>query len=85
MKMTIVTDGKGKLIASMFEPADRAGPDRGRGEGIPEEQTEDVPSATLRPGPGQVFQEVDVPDDYASLSPDELHRELQEKHLPRAG
>jgi hypothetical protein len=64
MKITMVTDGKGKLVASMFEETSR-------------EPTGDGPSATLRPGPGQVFEEVDVSDDYAKLSPDDLHRELR--------
>jgi hypothetical protein len=71
MKITIVTDGKGKLIASMFEDTTK-------------HQSDDGPSATLSPGPGQVFEDVEVPDHYAELSPDDLHGELQ-KHLPTAG
>lgn len=70
MKMTIVTDSKGKLIASAFEdPA--------------KEEAVDGPSASLRPGPGQAFEEIDVPDDYARLTPEELHRELRQKYLSR--
>jgi hypothetical protein len=65
MKMTIVTNGKGKLIASMFEDASK------------QQVEDDGPSATLKPSPGQAFQEVDVPDDYAELSPDDLHQELR--------
>jgi len=68
VRITIVTDGKGKLIASMFDDTSK-------------QQADDGPSATLRPGPGQEFKEVDVPDDYARLSPDDFHRELKEKYL----
>ncbi|HJP65067.1 MAG TPA: hypothetical protein VKA30_02045 [Actinomycetota bacterium] len=68
MRMTVVTDRKGRLIASMFEDPSP-------------EQAEDAPNATLRPGPGQVFDELDVPDDYAKLSPDELHETLRRHHL----
>jgi hypothetical protein len=63
MKMTIVTNGEGKLVASVFEAPSY-------------QQEKGAPSASLRPGPGQEFKDVDVPDEYAELSPDDLHREL---------
>jgi hypothetical protein len=69
MRMTVVTDGKGKLIASMFEDPFL-------------KPSQNGPSATLKPGPGQVFDELEVPDEYGELSPNDLHRELL-KHLPR--
>jgi hypothetical protein len=68
MKITVVTDGQGKILASM-------------GGHASEYRQRPGPFATLRPGPGQVFHELDVPDDYGKLSPDELHRALQ-LHVP---
>lgn len=74
MKMTIVSNGNGKLVASAFENTYE--------DTSKELIEEDRPSATLVSGPGQVFEEIDVPDEYAKLSPDDLHRELQ-KYLSR--
>jgi hypothetical protein len=67
MKLTVVTNDKGKILASMLGHAS-------------EHRRQPGPFATLQPGPEQVFHEIDVPDDYQKLSPDDLHRMLQ-KHV----
>jgi TPP-dependent 2-oxoacid decarboxylase len=40
-----------------------------------------APHATLRPGPGQVFHEIEVSEDYRSLPLDELHQRVRQ-HVP---
>ena len=68
MKITVVTDAKGKMVASMAGHASS-------------HRAQPGPFGTLRPGSGQVLHEIDVPDHYGSLSPDDLHQALQ-KHVP---
>lgn len=63
MKVVAVTDSKGSLVASMLP--DTTTP------------TPDAPRATLVPGPGQVFTELDLPDECLELGPEELHAELR--------
>lgn len=69
MKVTVVTDGKGNVVASMAGHASS-------------HRSPPGPFGTLRPGPGQVLHEIDVPDHYGSLSPDDLHQSLH-KHVPK--
>ena len=68
--MTIVTNERGKVIATMrgHHKDHLARPGR---------------HATLVPGPGQRFHEVNVPDEYAKYDPEELHRRVR-KHLPKS-
>jgi hypothetical protein len=69
MRITIVTNDHGKIIASMEGHAS-------------EHRRRPGPFGTLRAGPGQMIHEVDVPDDYQKLMPQDLHRALQ-MHIPR--
>jgi hypothetical protein len=69
MKITVVTDRKGRLIASILEPQPK--------RKAPKDKR--TPSAALRPGPDQVFQEIAVPDHYRELSGDDLHEALRKR------
>ena len=74
MKITVVTDEAGELLASVFghvsEHAARLGEPR-------HYQDQEEPLATLVCQPGQVLLEVEVPDEYEKLPPDELHQALR--------
>ena len=65
MTLTVVTDKRGKIIATMQgstrKPIARSGV-----------------FATLEPAPGQIFREIQVPDGYAKLAPQELHARVAE-------
>jgi hypothetical protein len=37
---------------------------------------------TFLPAPGQTVHEVEVPDEYATLSPQDLHEKVRTLHLP---
>jgi hypothetical protein len=62
MKLTIIASTSGQILGTARYIETEAGPSQG---GI-------IPDA------GQLVQEVEVPDEFADLSADELHRRLKE-------
>ena len=72
MKLTVVTDTKGELAAIIHAHVSEH--DRNRSS------TE--PHATLRPGPGQKFHEIEAPEEFANRPREELRRWVL-KNLPR--
>jgi hypothetical protein len=66
MTLTVVTDNRGKIIATMQGSASKAHARSGV-------------VATLEPGPGQFFREIQVPDSYAKLTPQALHDRVAEQ------
>lgn len=71
MKVTVITDGKGKLLGAakghVAEPDTSKKPGRALKE----------PRAGLRAGPGQKLHEIDVPDKFERMEdPLEFHKEL---------
>ncbi len=81
MKMTVVTDKQGRLLASMFGYAsEHASELRQASKGDDERR----PMATLVCGPDQVFHEIEVPDTYEQLAPADLHAALRQ-HLDQGG
>jgi hypothetical protein len=55
MKLTLITDAKGELVAVQ------------RTDGQTRAAGKDTPTATLEPSRGQRISEIDVPDDYAQI------------------
>ena len=80
MKLTLITNKKGKLLASMFGHASELTCHLGDAQHYPREGE---PLATLEPQRGQFFHEIDVPDKYEELAPDELHKKLRKNYCGR--
>lgn len=76
MKMTLIMNKEGQLLASMFGHASELECTLGNPKHY---QGYDGPLATLKCQPDQEFREVEVPDVYEKLSPDELHAELRKE------
>ncbi len=74
MKMTVITNTKGKLLASVFGHVSEQASQLGNARHY---QGQEGPLATLVCQPGQKFHEVEVPDKYEKLSPDALHEALR--------
>lgn len=63
MKITVVTNSRGKLIASVIDQGARR-------------QSSKI-AAGLRPGPGQHCSELEIPDEYLKGTSDDLHAALE--------
>jgi len=74
MKMTVITDTRGKLLASVFGHVSRQTKKLGDARHY---KCQGEPLATLVCQPGQKFHEIEVPKKYKNLSPDELHEALR--------
>jgi len=61
MKITVISDTHGNIVGTMRRPDTLAGYER---------------STQIVAGPGQLACEVDVPDDVANCSIEELHRKI---------
>jgi hypothetical protein len=64
MRVHVIVDGKGNLVAS--GPTAREGPG---------------PKVQLRAGPGQVRHELELPGEFESKSPVDLHKKLAASEL----
>jgi len=67
MKLTVVTDQKGELIALVHAHLSEHNSNR---------SYQDRPHATLRPAPDRKFHEIEVPDEYEKLPVEDLHRRV---------
>jgi hypothetical protein len=65
MKLTVITNHMGELVALVH--AHISEHDRNK-------NFKNGPHATLRPGPGQTFDEIELPQDCEKLSPPEIRR-----------
>ena len=74
MKMTVITDTKGKLLASVFGHVSKQTQQLCDAQHY---QGQEGPLATLVCQPGQKFHEIEVPKKYEKLSPDALHKALR--------
>jgi hypothetical protein len=66
MTLTVVTNNHGSIIATMQGSTSKPASRSGV-------------FATLEPAPGQIFREIDVPDAYMKLPPQELHDRVAEQ------
>jgi hypothetical protein len=71
VKLTVITGPKAKLVAIVHAHISEHDRNRSHNE----------PHATLRPGPGQKFHEIEAPQEYEGLPREELRRWVL-KHLP---
>ena len=69
MKLTVITNHMGKLVALVH--AHISEHDRNR-------NYKNGPHATLRPGPGQTFHEIELPQEFEKLTPPEIRRKALE-------
>ena len=74
MKVTIITDQSGKLVALVHADLSEHERQNSVGRG---------PHATLRPRPGQTFDEIDLPEECAKLPAADLGRRAL-GHVARA-
>lgn len=74
MKLTVITNQLGELVALVY--AHLSEHDRNRSQ-------KDGPHATLRPGPGQRFHEIELPKGSEKLAPAEIRRRAME-HVMRS-
>jgi hypothetical protein len=81
MKMTVVTDKQGLLLASMFGYASEYPSEPHQASMDDDDQR---PMATLVCGPDQVFHEIEAPDTYEQLAPADLLAALRQ-HLDQGG
>jgi hypothetical protein len=77
MKMTLITNTKGKLLASMVGHASDTRCLLGDAKHHPRQ---DAPLAIIEAGPDQLLHEIKVPDKYAKLPPDDLHKKLRKNY-----
>lgn len=69
MKLTVITNDAGELVALVH--AHLSEHDRNR-------SYKSGPHATLRPGPGQKFHEIELPQECEKISPPEIRRKALE-------
>jgi len=75
MKLTVITNHMGELVALVHAHLSEHDRNRSYNNG---------PHATLRPGPGQTFHEIELPAETGKLSPAEIRRKaLQHVRISR--
>ena len=70
MKLTVITNHLGELVALVHAHISEHDRNRNYKSG---------PHATLRPGPGQTFHEIELPQEYEKLSTPEIRRKALEQ------
>ena len=69
MKLTVITNHMGELVALVHAHISEHDRNKNYNNG---------PHATLRPGPGQTFHEIELPAEYEKLTRQEIRRKALE-------